>query len=534
MAVVRAQEPTLQLVELEHAGPQSFAETARFLNPGGEFYMHLDASEWGEAAMNLVERVELFAAMNVQGEQQRLMFERGFALAKRLVEESGLMELQALGMSSVRREDGTYHNRSVFTRAPGPVQGLMWQLSGLESGPLDALRLCPANTVMAQYGKCDFELLWSWIRDLVEQSGIPQLQQGFAQAMGATAAQGIDLDAFIASLAGESGVVLTMDPGNVQPFQVPNGPVLMIPDTAFMLVFTVKDDTLFQFFERFFVGNPNAVKVDEGDFHLRSMMLPIPVPVRVQPTIVRKGPYLILASNDEIVRNAVAGYDGEESGLTDTDLFRALARDVPDQGVGFSFVSEVFGNSIQEMTRVAAERTPELMGFMQLFQVEKQMSSYQVSCGTEQGFVSVGNSNWNMAKYMMAQLASIPGGMAAGAIVPRLVMARQAARRASDMAHVKQIGLGLVMYAEDYEGQLPADLGDVLVSPNSGTQAPQTGEDVRAGRCDYVYLGEGMNIRGIENPAATAVIHTRPGVLEKGVNVGFADGHVEFRPAPPQ
>ena len=71
-------------------------------------------------------------------------------------------------------------------------------------------------------------------------------------------------------------------------------------------------------------------------------------------------------------------------------------------------------------------------------------------------------------------------GILAGMLLPVLSTAREKARRMNCSSNLKQIGLGLLMYANDFEGTFPADdTGGSInpyasVSPVGGGVAPAT------------------------------------------------------------
>ena len=125
-------------------------------------------------------------------------------------------------------------------------------------------------------------------------------------------------------------------------------------------------------------------------------------------------------------------------------------------------------------------------------------------------------------------------------MLPALAQARGKARAISDMSNLKQIGLGVIMYADDNDEKLPDDLGalwpyvgtgQVFKSPASKTPVPANAEEVRAGKCDYLYFGKGKKMGDIKDPSATPVACTKPGLLKQGVNVLYCDGHAAHQPA---
>jgi len=112
----------------------------------------------------------------------------------------------------------------------------------------------------------------------------------------------------------------------------------------------------------------------------------------------------------------------------------------------------------------------------------------------------------------------------AGVALPAMAKAREQARRAASMSNLKQIGLGLHMYANDHQGNLPADLeqakshwrnAQVLESPRKPKDFVGPSYIYIPGQSLSLYPG---NIVAYENPEFSA----------DGLNVLFLDGHVEF------
>jgi prepilin-type processing-associated H-X9-DG protein len=138
------------------------------------------------------------------------------------------------------------------------------------------------------------------------------------------------------------------------------------------------------------------------------------------------------------------------------------------------------------------------------------------------------------------------GGSAlmASILLPALNRARETANRVKSASNLRMIGQGMFLYSNDNGGNFPPDLGTVaktqdlpleaFVSPRTGSELPKNwramSPDQRAGwvneHADYVYLGNGMTNQ--EN-AETVVAYENPGrKLSDGINLLFADGHVEF------
>ncbi len=118
-------------------------------------------------------------------------------------------------------------------------------------------------------------------------------------------------------------------------------------------------------------------------------------------------------------------------------------------------------------------------------------------------------------------------------------------KRVQSAAHLRQIGLAALMYANGLGLQkpLPPDWGtlvkqqympvDALVNPRLGTVVPS---DVKKApkaeqaqwaneHSDYLWFGAGLTSRG---NASTIIAAEKPDGLSVGINILFEDGHVEF------
>ncbi len=529
--------------EIQPGEKTSFQEVTRYLNPGGDAYVYLSTAEWGRMLVDKLQELKEMFLGTAQDPSARKNIEAGFQLADRILRDLGLLEIDAFGMSSVASEPGLYHQRAIVYHRPGNDKGLVWRMFGRESTPLDELKLLPARTVLASFCRVDFNLAWTWWKDLAAGSGFPKLEQSTAQLPQTLRAMGADLDLILASLEGPVGIVVTMDPEKPAAIPGPTGQPIQVPAPAVMLVAKVKNDALYRGVQRSFATNPNVVRVDEADLKMLTIPVRSPIPITVRPTLALAKGYFFLASTDQLVRDALAVLAGATPGLTQSDTFKKLSRNVPDKGVAFQYLDPAFMEAwgkissamMQGMQRAGRRNAARAFGPMMAMQAlvagKKPLAVYKVGQIGPAGRVTIGNSTMSASAMAGNQLIGFPITMMVAGALPAITQARSSAKRAACMSNLKQIGLGLMMYAQDHNETFPDD--PELLTPYLGTPSvwgcparPNPAQD--AEHSDYVYLGGGLRLPEIPKPSRTVIVHDKPGNHPDGMMCFlFADGHVQ-------
>ncbi len=111
-------------------------------------------------------------------------------------------------------------------------------------------------------------------------------------------------------------------------------------------------------------------------------------------------------------------------------------------------------------------------------------------------------------------------------MMPAMFRARGAAREAVCKNNLKQIGLAMAIYANDFEDRFPPTLDDLVplyVTERMLFQCPSDPSD-DPDYVGYVYV-PGFRV-GVD--ATTMVLFDKKGNHAEGRNVLFADGHVEL------
>jgi hypothetical protein len=127
--------------------------------------------------------------------------------------------------------------------------------------------------------------------------------------------------------------------------------------------------------------------------------------------------------------------------------------------------------------------------------------------------------------------------------LPTIGKARMQAQQVQGLSNLRQIGLGLHMYAADHKGHFPDKLSQLLpyvdnnialfVNPESGQKVPpalpgKEAENWVDNQSDYAYVQAGAKLAGLGGTSETIAVHEKPRPGGDGmISAVFADGHAE-------
>ena len=240
---------------------------------------------------------------------------KAFDIVTRLIKDSGIENVSGVGLSSVEIEKGMFRNKALLHHYPGKGTGFLWQLAGKEPHPLTGLDFLPADTALAVFSDLDLPLLWTVTQKEVAQADLPQAQE-WLQKLPAEFEQKtkVKWDAFLNSLGGEFGLVITLDPSNNVPVPLPGG-ALQIPAPGLLIAVKVNDDTIFNCIDKQLKANSQVVSVDKPGLKMRTMPVPIPFIGELRPSAASSGGYLFIATSDALIDDALAVKSGQKPGL---------------------------------------------------------------------------------------------------------------------------------------------------------------------------------------------------------------------------
>lgn len=454
----------------------SFAAVTSKLDPGGSVFVYLNTAQWldGLSVKLGAWRDDLLSVADLP-EEELAMARNGFNLGMKLVQRSGLESVDGVGLSGIAIGDGLYQTKIVASHsAQAPASGI-WTVFGRQPHALSALDLLPTNTAWVAFSDVDAAGIWSALATEMNQSGIARLQEGTAQlGQMLAAATGMSPDQLLGSLGGEVGALLTLNDQQMIPIPIGDGDPVQIPEPQLALVFSVKDDRLFDWLDGKLKDNPEVVRTDEAGLRLRVMPVPLPLPVQIRASVARFEDKLIFATHDELIRAMIAVKTGTQPGLRSNDEFARLARGMPDTGNSFSYVSRRFGDTVQNVQMDFLKASAGMSGgagpamlFQKFAGLNGGVAAYSVAQNTGDAWVTTMHGTQEPATAVMLPLVVAPTAMVAGAMLPALAKAKSKAQSVSCINNLKQLGLAARIYANDNGDRPPPNLAaleEILVT----------------------------------------------------------------------
>jgi len=438
------------------AEKNSFTEVTSHLDTGGNLYLYLGTAQWldGLSAKAGAWRGTLESLPGVKDQDRDNML-HGFDLLTNVIKDSGIEDVSGFGMSSVEFELGLYRTKTVLHHYPGRGTGLIWTAFGTQPHTLDGLDLLPASTAFAVFSDTDFQQLWTFVDKELTQSDIPGAGDALEKVRaGFEKGTGLKLDDTLASLGGEYGIVITLNDDKIVEF--PGGPSgsIKFPEPGILIVMKVKDDLIFNRVDEVLKGGRLPVaQTDKDGLRMRSVSVPIPIPMNLKPSIARSGDYLMLATSDTLIQQALDVKSGKEPGLKSTDEFKKLQRNVPDQGNSFAYVSKRFGQAWLDLQQQIADRASlnnpgqgQLMN--KLSALNPPADAFSVSANTTEGWMATGNGSQDGAKVALLPMVVLPA-VAAGVALPAFAKAKAKAQENACRNNLRQIQRAKQRWAQE-------------------------------------------------------------------------------------
>ncbi len=524
----------------------AFRETVKHLDVNGNFLFFVNAAD----VLKVLDETMLGVRKNVvplllEGNpNQKQMINAGQNVLDSLYKTSGVREIGGIGVSNRHLGDGIYRAKA-FIQIDPAKKGKLWKLFGETPKPLDYLELLPTTTVGASFSDFDLNELWKWHFELVQATGDGQLV-GMHQMVMMGLQQKVDLAKLFAGTSGTFGVVLTLDPSTMITVPAGRGKSVTVPEPGLAIVVKVKDSTVKDFLLSKLTTRKNGKetplsfteKTVDG-ITIRTFNLPLPIPVPVSPSIATIGDYLVLSTTSKLIEGMIAAKT-KGTGLKSKTNFKKWMKGLPLEGNSFAFLDPLFTKTAMDVQRrmMAQGNEDQKRALEAVMKVYKQEDTFAISVSRleSNGISVIGTSCMSAPKAFAVQIVKL-ASYGAGVGLPRVIKGAGKAKQVKCKNNLKQIGLGLLMYAGDNKGAFPKDLGMlyekdylkngiVYVCPATKDTVPRSAADVRAGKCSYVYVGNGVR-DDAPNGMKTVIAYDKPSNHGTSINFLFVDGHVE-------
>lgn len=528
----------------------SFAEVTAELEQGGEFYLYMSTEQaFADIDGWIVNLKDKMAGVANEDPEQAAAIDQGIDFALKIFRGSGLRDINGVGMSSVRDPGGFYRSRFFVYRQPDRNQGIIWQMAVPHHDRLVGMNLAPPDAALGYFFEANPVICWTWLSKEIRASGIKEMQDWFDKTLAESRKNGIDLDALIASLAGEAGLFVTLDPGVQTVIPLGDGKEVAIPEPGILLAFKVKDETIFNVIQAKMMpkdqpeGQGMAGRADQDGKLVLQFKMGIPY-LPGPAVLVQADGYLLFGSCMKIVDRALAVNQGKLAGLATTDQYREVSKGLPDQGNGFLYVSPFLAKSVVAFQRDMLGQADEAEDasarlVMELFMGDERPRWYcSIMQNRPDGAIGYGNSTQSMTTTLALQATVAPAAIMAGMLLPALSMSREKARRISCASNMKQIGLGLRMYSSDHDEMFPAPDGAaglellrqegylenprIYACPSADGVTAPTGQPLTEETVSYIYFGGMSEADSVDLP----LVIDKPDNHQKYVNVLYIDGHV--------
>lgn len=415
-----------------------------------------------------------------------------------------------------------------FLEVPGPRTGLLATLKPADPALLD---MVDARAVTVGVANLDVAGAYDVI--------LRAVKAGSSEA-GATMEKGLAAVESEAKLSLRKGLLESLA-GPAVFYTLGVGAVPEVPTGGFVALVKLKDADLFEktmtglgTFAAAQSGNTLQIseqKRDDGRT-VHTWMVPQLAMMQVMPVWSVAGGYAVIGSNagahDAVLKQMAATGAGRKS-IRDTAGYKEVAARLSDNLVTLDYADSQTQYTQMMMvlqqfwpmaTMLAAQANfklpPTLPALGEIIKDMKPMcrSRWVGPDGIYTHYQGPGIE-------LSSSVAGVSVGM--GILLPTLAKARDQARGAVDMSNLKQIGLGLMMYAEDHQGNWPADLEQAksLFGSPRVLESPRKPKDFEGP--SYVYVGgqpKTMDHRNI-------VVYENPEFCTDRINVLFLDGHVE-------
>ena len=459
------------------------------------------------------------------------------ATVKSFLMKNGFYAMQGFGMSVVPA-DGTLNRSRVFiARDEAAINTPLW--TGLVGGgqrELKSHKFLPVDTVLFRSGTGEVGALLKLFRSLAMDLQEPAAAAEMQAAMEAQAKKlGSSVDGILNGLGSEAFLAVTLSKtATIQlPGSGPSKPMTM-PEPSVLLGIAVKDGTIESLLKKNLADPQTPMTTTTlGSDVLTSVNLPIPSPVPIQPTFVTKDGILLIGSNPEVVKSALAAAANPAKNVFSTADFKELTKGMPTKNNGMMFASKRFAAAVTDIQKQAmnqsagaggpdAESMANFVEAMQSFQKPQYGAGVVLNYKSGVLFRSLSTSG---GKEIIQSVGIVPIGIMAAIAIPSFIKARSTAQGHSCINNMRMLDSAGEQWAMannksendvlDIAATLEYVKGAVMpICPQGGSYSrPTLGDEIRCSM--HGTMMEAMQNRGRPQPGRPAATRVPPPRVRK-------------------
>ncbi len=451
--------------------------------------------------------------------------DKEFDLVKAAVRELGLNNVKSF--TERVGFDGSDIVSQCLLEVSQPHTGLFTNLKTIDLSMFD---MADPAAISATAANCDI----AGIYDTVMRAARTVIGADFSEIEQGIADVELDLNVEI-----RQGLLESLH-GPMLSYVLPGGTTMQSPQGGFVIIAKLEDPKLWEdsltALEKFAAEKSEGMvqvnsQVQDGrTVHTWAVMQLAMAQIMPSWTVV--GDHVVIGSNPMLLTSAVKQIDSRTKSIRGVDGFRKVTSKLPG-----SLLSFKYGDSKVQFTQATAAAQ----------QFWPMATMFASKAGLKLPFIlpplshiaeDMGPScqySWFDARGLRSHyrgpgiepsMGAVAGGaLGAGILMPSLARARHQARSAVSMSNLRQLGLAVIMYANEHDGTFPDSLeqAKVYYGTPKVLESPLKPKGFD-GPCYICVNGHSMKAK---SPARQIVIYENPKYCADTINAVFLDGHVE-------
>ena len=323
-------------------------------------------------------------------------------------------------------------------------------------------------------------------------------------------------------------------------YVLPGGVTMQSPQGGFVIIAGLKDAKLWE--DSLTALGKFAAEKSEGMVQVSSQVqdgrtihtwavMPLAM-AQIMPSWTVVGDRIVIGSNPALLTSAVDQINSGTKSIRSTDGFKKVTAKLPDNLLSFKYGDSKL--QFTQLTTAAQQFWPMATMFasnagLKLPFVLPQLSHIAQDMGPSCQYSwldASGLRSYYRGAGIEPSLGAVAGGaIGAGILMPALARSREQGRNAVSMNNLKQLGLAVIMYADENQDKLPENFEQAkqYYRDSKILESPLKPKDFDGP--SYIYVS-GHSMKA-ESPARQIVIYENPEYCKDTINALFLDGHVE-------